>query len=226
MRSLYWLSLIVALPLGAQQQDSTARRDSAMLEREARRIRGEATSRVPERTLQPGEGRRARWSVAVGALSGATWLESADGVEVRSGVAPALAGEVAWPRGGALAYLVSLRASRASITVEDEGSWDGEAIVVADLLAGALRGVSERVTVRGAVGAAYVAGGGEVAPFSEASRIAPAVELGAEYRLPTAVPLALGLAAQALRYGSGGTAPQGAATGTVFRFGVELRHGR
>jgi hypothetical protein len=226
MRTLLTSALLIlgASALGAQQ-DSTARRDS-LLARERRRIAGEAVSRVPERPADAALGWRSRIRVGVGAASGSTWLEEQGGHTVSSGIGPTLAVEARFPRPAALEYLLGLRASRAPVTVDAAGSYDGDAIYVMDLSAGAARRVGNRLAVRGELVGALVAGGGNIAPFAESSRLAPGIEVGGALRITDHLPLWLALGAQALRYGAGGNAPTGAQAGTVYRILVELRHGR
>lgn len=169
---------------------------------------------------------RSRWRIGVGAASPATWLENEDGLEVSSGIAPALSAELRIPRTRGWEYLVGVRGSWASTTVSAATEWDGDAIYVVDLMAGGGRQVSPLVHVRGGVVGAFVGGGGDLAPFDEATRFAPGVEGGVAMRLGQRLPFSLGLGAQALRYGGSGSTPTGSTAGMVLRLLVELRHGR
>lgn len=170
-------------------------------------------------------GWRGRLRVAVGAVSGSTWLEDANGVDVTSGVGPTLGAEYRLPSRGRTEYDVGLRASRASTTVSSRAEYDADAMYVVDAFLGARRQVHPLVAIRGGAVAAYV-GGGSVAPFTEATRIAPGLEAGVAVRLGARLPLELALGAQVLRYGGSGRTPTGSTAGAVPRILLELRHGR
>jgi hypothetical protein len=220
------LLVLGALPLGAQQ-DSTARRDS-LLERERRRIQGEATSREPERApakvKTPGLGWRSRVRVGVGVAGPSTWLEDASGLSVQSDVAPTVVAEYRFPRARGVEYLVGARASRAGVTMDASPSYDAGSMYLFDLFASSVRTFGDRFSLRSGLVAVVVAGG-DVAPFTEASRLAPGFDLGAALRLTRQVPLSVSLGLQVLRYGGNGSTPSGAQPGNVPRVMLELRHG-
>ena len=228
MRTTFTGALLVAsaLPLGAQQ-DSTARRDS-LLERERRRIQGESVSREPERvpakTRTPGLGWRSRLRVGLGVASPSTWLEDASGLKVTSDVAPTLVAEYRFPRTREMEYVAGLRASRAGVTMDAGPSYEGGSVYFVDVFAGTSRAFGDRFSLRSGIVAVLV-GGGDVAPFTEASRIAPGVDIGAALRLTKQVPLSIALGGQLLSYGGNGRTPTGSQSGFVPRFMLELRHG-
>ena len=215
-----------ALPLGAQQ-DSTARRDS-LLERERRRIQGEAVSREPERDPRkastPGLGWRSRLRVGLGVAGPSTWLEDASGLSVASDVAPTVVAEYRFPRSREMEYVVGARASRAGVTLDASPSYDGGSVYLLDLSVGSTRAFGDRFTMRSGLAVVLVAGG-DVAPFNEASRIAPGFDLGAALRLTKRVPFSVALGLQVVSYGGNGNAPTGAQSGFVPRVMLELRHG-
>lgn len=220
------LLLLAIHPLGAQQ-DSAARRDS-LLERERRRIAGEAASREPERapakTSTPGLGWRSRLRVGLGVAAPSTWLEDASGLRVVSDVAPTVVAEYRFPRTREMEYVVGVRASRAGVTLDASPSYDGGSVYLFDITAGSTRAFGERFTLRSGLAAVLVAGG-DVAPFNEASRVAPGIDLGAALRLTRRVPVSVALGLQVLSYGGDGNAPTGAESGFVPRVMLELRHG-
>lgn len=218
--------LLAASPLGAQQ-DSTARRDS-LLERERRRIAGEAAAREPEpapaRVQTPGLGWRSRVRVGVGVAAPSRWLEDASGLNVASDVAPTIVAEYRFPRSRGMEYVVGARGSRSGVTVDASPGYDAGSVYLIDLFAGSTRAFGERFSLRSGLAAVFIAGG-DVAPFTEASRIAPGFDLGAALRLTKRVPLSLALGVQVLRYGGSGKTPTGAEAGNVPRVMLELRHG-
>ena len=166
-----------------------------------------------------------RFGVALGVASGSTWLEQAGGPSVSTGVAPTLAMEFRFPQPSPLEYVVSLRASRAPVRIDGQGTYDADPLYLLDAFVGGTRVVGSRLSLRGGIVGAFVAGGEDVAPFADASHFAPGLEIGGAVRVAERVPLSLAVGAQALRHG-GGDAPAGAEAGAVYRIIVELRHGR
>jgi hypothetical protein len=181
---------------------------------------------APPLRAQQAAAPRSRLGAAIGVASPGTWLDDGSGTTVRSRIAPTLALEARALRPAGVEYLLGLRASGAQTVVDATISErDGSAIWVVDLFAGGGRRVlRERGAWRAGVVGAFVGGGGDVAPFAQASRFAPGAELGAAVRVTDRRPLWLALGAQALRYGSGGDAPTTAEAGTVYRILLELRH--
>jgi hypothetical protein len=181
---------------------------------------------VSASTLGAQQRSASRFRVALGVASGSTWLEEAAGHTVSSGVAPTFGMELRFPRPSELEYLVGLRASRAAVTVDGQGSYDGDPIYVLDAFVGGARLVGGRLSFRGGVVGALIAGGGDVAPFADASRFAPGIEIGGALRVTDRLPISLALGGQVLRYGGSGAAPTDAEAGAVYRVVLELRHGR
>lgn len=228
MRTLLTGALLVLAvqPLGAQR-DSAARRDS-LLERERRRIHGEAASREAERAPAkietPGLGWRSRVRVGVGVAAPSTWLEDASGLRVKSDVAPTVMVDYRFPRSPGTGYIVGVRGSRAGVTVDGSPSYDGGSVSLIDFYVGGSRAFGDRFSLRSGLAALLVVGG-DVAPFTEASRIAPGFDLDAVLRVAKRVPLSLALGLQVLRYGGSGSTPTGSEAGNVPRVVLELRHG-
>lgn len=220
------LLLLAAQPIGAQQ-DSMARRDS-LLERERRRIGGEAASRAPERRAHRARaselGWRSRARIGAGVAAPSTWLEDASGLRVTTDLAPTVVAEYRFPRSREVEYVAGIRASRPGVTLETSPSYGGGSVYLFDFVAGTTRAFGDRFSLRSGLAGILVAGG-DVAPFTEASRFAPGIDLGAAVRLARRVPLSLSLGLQVLRYGGSGSSPTGAEAGNVPRLMLELRHG-
>lgn len=226
MRSIFVGSLLLlgATSLGAQE-DSTARRDS-LLERERRRIGGEAASRKPERTLDAASARRRTVTVALGVTAPADWLDidGGDGLTMGTAAGPRLGVDVAWPRWPGADLAASLRVARAAPRVDDgELAGDPGGVTTVDLLVGVERPVGSSVRLRAAVGGAWIGGPANVDPWETDSQFAPAADLSAALRVPGFPAGWLAAGASAMRY-SGVSTSANSNAGMVLRPWIEVRY--
>jgi hypothetical protein len=223
MRSILLGSLLLlgADMLGAQE-DSTARRDS-LLERERRRIGGEATSRKPERTLDAAPARRRLVTLALGTVGPGDWLEVAggDGLTMGTAVGVRLGADVTWPRWRETDVAASLRVTRAQPRVDgDELAGDAGGVTTVDLLVGLDRAIGARTRLRAAVGGALIMGP-DVDPWRSDDALSPALDLSAS--LAVSGPWSVALGANAMRYGGVSTSADSNA-GMVLRPWLEVRY--
>lgn len=215
------LLLLGAGSLGAQA-DSTARRDS-LLERERRRIGGEATSRKPERTPDEEAPRRRSVALALGAVGPGDWLEVAggDGLTMGTAVGLRLGADVTWPRWRETDLAASLRVTRAQPRVDgDELAGDAGGVTTVDLLVGLDRAVGARTRVRAAVGGAFVLGP-DVDPWGADDAVSPVLDVSASLNVNG--PWSVALGASAMRYSGVSTSAESNA-GMVLRPWLEVRH--
>ena len=227
MRKLLFAASLVlaAAPLRAQE-DSTARRDS-ILERERRRIRGEAGSRV----ATDGAGdevvpeRRRTIALAAGLVGGGTWLdvEGTIGTSMQTGIGPRVGAEVSWPSFTRADFVVSARVVRAAARANDyDLAGDPGAVTTLDLLGGIDWVVSERARVRAAAGGAWVHGPEDIDPWKRDAAIAPAIDLSGALRIGGDSRWWLAAGVQAMRY-SGVSTSASSEAGMVMRPWLEVR---
>jgi hypothetical protein len=219
-------------PAAAQQPDSAARRDSALAERERRRIRGErvrtTSPRVADSARAPGS-RGASWRAELGAAFGTRYLEDPSGVKVASQVLPMVGGGVAWTTGERTAVAITARLSGGPLRISSGGGddWSGGTVMHGDLLGTVEWVVHPRATVHAGVGAAWLRGPSDLAPFrfNNGTPVHAGGVVGASARLLRARPLDLIFDLQAVRYGGGSAGDPIPEPGTVTRYVLGVRYG-
>ena len=219
-------------PAAAQQPDSAARRDSALAERERGRIRGErvrtTSPRGSDSTRALG-GRRMSWRAELGASFGARYLEDAGGVKVQSRLLPVVGVGVAWTTGERTAVGITARLSGGPLRLSSGGGddWSGGTVMHGDLLGTVEWAAHPRATVHAGVGAAWLRGPSDLAPFrfNNGTPVHAGGVVGASARLLRARPLHLFFDLQAVRYGGGSAGDPIPEPGTVTRYVIGVRYG-
>lgn len=219
------LLLVAASTLGAQQ-DSTARRDS-ILERERRRIHGEAQAVEVTRdfVVRP---RHRSVAASLGLVGSGDWLKVGGGTGLTMTTRPGarLGVEGAWPTFRRADVVAVARVSLATAGAKERDlAGDSHTVMTADLLGGIDWLVATRVRLRAAAGGAWVHGPSDLEPWADDGAFAPAADLAAALRLTNDDRWRLAFGVTMLRY-SGmqqGVEKSGALPGTVTRPWLEVR---